>query len=423
MSRNATGALVVVVLVVGALVGIGAASMLTASPGATSTPIAGIITPSPGPAGSASPGGSPAPTEPGGSSAEPPPSTEPSGSPSPTPVPTPVTVPAPLTGMPVKPALAARHVMVVMIDDQFDARPQSGLSDADVVWQAPAEGGIPRYMAFFQSGNPPAVGPVRSSRLYFIAWASEWRPLYVHAGGSPQAKALLASSKGRGSYVYNADEFRWGGGGYLWRIRSRAAPHNVYTDGKHLRKLARRVGARAVPGQHPVWKFGDPAPLEARPVGGTITVPYLANKITYKYNRTTNRYQRSVTGERRQVDAGTKDRVAPTNVIVMAVSFAPLNDGSHKSRLEAQVTGTGKAWIATNGKTIRGTWKKSGFKSKTRFFDRKGNPVTLTPGQTFVQVVPRSTTITVKDGKVPAPTTGVLVTPGGLYGAVGRPIS
>ena len=421
MSRNATGAVVVVVLVVGALIGIGAASMLTASPSATSTPIAGVTTPSPGPVGSSSPGGSPAPTGPGGS-AEPPPSTEPSASPSPTPVPTPVTAPAPLTGMPVKPALAARHVIAVMIDDQFDARPQSGLSDADVVWQAPAEGGIPRYMAFFQAGDPPAIGPVRSSRLYFIAWASEWRPLYVHAGGSPQAIALLGSSKGRGSYVYNADEFRWGGGRYLWRIGSRVAPHNVYTDGKHLRRLAKRVGADPVPGQKPAWKFADPAPIEERPEGGTITVPYLANKITYNYNRDTNRYRRSVTGEGKQVDAGTKDRVAPTNVIVMAVGFAPLNDGSHKSRLEAQVTGSGKAWISTNGKTIRGTWKKPGFRAKTRFFDRNGNPVTLTRGQTFVQVVPKSTTITVKDGKVPVATAGILVAPDGRYGALERPV-
>ncbi|HEY6571052.1 MAG TPA: DUF3048 domain-containing protein, partial [Candidatus Limnocylindrales bacterium] len=301
MSRSATGAIVVVVLVVGALVGIGAASMLTAAPGATSTPIAGVTAPPPDPTTPSSPGGSPVPTEPGGSSAEPPPSTEPSASPSPTPVPTPVTAPAPLTGMPVKPAQAERRVVAVMIDDQFDARPQSGLSDADVVWQAPAEGGIPRYMAFFQTGDPPAVGPVRSSRLYFIAWASEWRSLYVHAGGAPQAKALLASSKGRGSYVYNADEFRWGGGRYLWRINTRFAPHNVYTDGKHLRRLAKRVGADPVPGQKPVWKFGDPVPLEERPEGGTISVPYLANKITYKYNRATNRYQRSVSGEGKQV--------------------------------------------------------------------------------------------------------------------------
>ncbi len=420
MSRNVAGAVVVVVLVVGVLLGIGAAGMLSATPSKTPAPVAGVGSPAPTSGAPASGDvGSPAPAESAGSSSEP--SGGPSASPSATPVPTPVLVPAPLTGELVKPSVANRHVMVVMIDDQFDARPQSGLSDASVVWQAPAEGGIPRYMAFFQDGEPRAVGPVRSSRLYFIAWASEWRPLYAHAGGSPQAKALLDSSKGRGSYVYNADALRIGEPEFS-RINSRIAPHNVYTDNKRLRQLAHRFGAKPVPGQHPVWNFADPAPIEQRPQGGTIVVPYLANRITYKYNRDTNRYQRSVTGEKKQVDAGTKTRIAPTNVVVMAVSFAPLNDGSHKSRLEARVTGSGKAWIATNGKTIRGTWKKSGFRAKTRFFDRNGDPVTLTRGQTFVQVVPTSTKITVKDGTVPAAATGV-IEPGGAYGALQRAIA
>ena len=123
-----------------------------------------------------------------------------------------------------------------------------------------------------------------------------------------------------------------------------------------------------------------------------------------------------MTGEKKQVDAGTKDRIAPTNVVIMAVPFGPLNDGSHKSRLEGKVTGSGKAWIATNGKTIRGTWKKPKFNGKTRFFDKSGKPVTLTRGQTFVQVVPAGTNITIKDGKVPPAATGVIVGPAGLLG-------
>ncbi len=184
-----------------------------------------------------------------------------------------------------------------------------------------------------------------------------------------------------------------------------------------------RVGADPVEGQKPVWNFADPLPIEQRPEGGTITVPYLANKITYKYDRASNTYRRSVTGEKKQTDAGSKDRVAPTNVVVMAVRFAPLNDGSHKSRLEADVTGSGKAWISTNGKTIKGTWKKPGFKAKTRFYDKDGNEVTLTRGQTFVQVVPLSAKVTVADGKVPPAATTGLVSPGGLYGATHRTLS
>src|SRR6476661_7507147 len=223
-------------------------------------------------------------------------STLPSESPSPTPVPTPTTVPDPLTGRLVLPAVATRHPIAVMIDDLNAARPQSGFAAASVVWQAPAEGGIPRYMLIFQENIPAAVGPVRSSRLYYIAWASEWRALYAHAGGSPQALAMLRA-KGSGQYVYNADEFRWGG--YFHRITQRFAPHNLYTDGQTLRRLAKAAGAKDG-ALKAAWLFAPGAPLEARPQGGRIQVSYPWNQITYSYDRASNTYLRSVSGEPKQ---------------------------------------------------------------------------------------------------------------------------
>jgi len=171
-----------------------------------------------------------------------------------------------------------------MVDDYRDARPQSGFSDASVVWHAPAEGGIPRYMLLFGEGEPPAVGPVRSARHYFIAWAAEWRAMYVHVGGSPLALRTLRSEDGRGGLVYDADQLRYGGT-YLWRIRERAAPHNVYTDFAALRALLERVGAAdavaTAPPPAPVWQFGPDAPEARRPEGGRIEVPYPANRVVY----------------------------------------------------------------------------------------------------------------------------------------------
>ena len=396
MNRTAAGLLVALTLGIGVLIGAVAGGIL-AAPNASPVALA-TATASPSPA--ATPGE----TGPGAGSASPDvtpaPSASASPSPLPTPAPTPATVPAPLTGLPISKTLAARHVIAVMVDDQFEARPQSGFNDAGVVWQAPAEGGIPRYMLLFQDGNPPSVGPVRSSRLYFIAWAAEWNAVYVHVGGSPQALALLNSSQGRGKVVYNADEFRWGGK-YLWRVTTRFAPHNVYSNAKSLRALVTAVGAKPVTAQAPVWKFAPGAEIPDRPKGGTIIVPYSANKITYTYDRGSNRYFRTVSGEGKQVDAGTKARVGPKNVIVVVMSFAPLNDGTKKHRLEAQFTGSGVAYIATNGKTVKGTWKKKSLTAPTLFYGPRGKPVVLTIGQTFVQVVPRGTVITIKDGKVP----------------------
>jgi hypothetical protein len=295
----------------------------------------------------------------------------------------------------VAPALAARHPIAVMVDDQAEARPQSGFNAASVVWQAPAEGGIPRYMLIFGEGDPPSVGPVRSSRLYFITWAAEWHALYVHVGGSPQALATLAAS-GSGQLVYNADEFQWGGT-YLWRITERFPPHNVYTDGKHLRALASRVGATA-PATAPSWTFAPTAPLADRPEGASLAITYPANQIDYRYDRESNTYLRFVGGQP-QVDVGDGRQVAPENVVVMTVIFGPLNDGNpSKQRLEAQVVGGGPAWIATNGVTVRGTWRKASTDAPTRFYGSDGTEVVLTVGQTFIQVVPPGTPVQIVAG-------------------------
>jgi hypothetical protein len=332
--------------------------------------------------------------------------TSPSPSPSPSASLGPVMVPAPLTGELVTPAAAALHPIAVMIDDLRAARPQSGLAKASIIYQAPAEGGIPRYMAVFAETVPADVGPVRSARYYFIAWAAEWKAMYVHAGGSPQALTALRS-QGNGQLVYNADEFAHGG--YFRRIRGRAAPHNLYTTGRQLRRLATLLGATAAP--RAIWTFNPPAPLEIRPVGGRITFAYPQNAIRYDYDRVTNTYLRSVTGEGAQRDAANKLRIAPTNVVIMWMKFGPLNDGeAYKHRLEATIVGSGPAWIATNGHTIKGTWKKASLKGPTLFYDRAGHLVSLTVGQTFVNVVIWGTAVSVHDG-APAPPVSPSPTP------------
>jgi hypothetical protein len=319
--------------------------------------------------------------------------------PAPTPVPTPQLVPAPLDGVLVTPKAAAQHPIAVMIDDLAPARPQSGFNSASVVWQAPAEGGIPRYMLVFQETIPKLVGPVRSARYYYIAWAAELGAVYAHSGGSPQALQTLRL-KGNGQLVYNADEFRWGNS--FWRVSNRFQPHNLYTDGRHLRGIVRSVGAKDQQVAAP-WTFAPDLAPSHRPRGGRIEVSYLANHVRYDYDWRTNTYLRSVTGEKRQIDASTGAQVAPKNVVVMLMKFGPLGSGYNHGRLEAQVVGQGTAWIATNGTTIKGTWRKSSLTGPTQFFDSAGQPVVLTVGQTFVNVLETGSTVKLSAGLPPPP--------------------
>jgi hypothetical protein len=330
--------------------------------------------------------------------ATPAPTARPTPIPTPTPEPTPVLVPAPLTGLPVTPEAALRHPIAVMVDDHVAARPQAGFNSAAVVWQAPAEGGVPRYMLFFQDEIPADVGPIRSARQYFIEWAAEWSAMYVHHGGSPQAKATLAA-RGNGEWVYNADGFRWEGR-FLFRVTDRFAPHNVMTDGDHLRRLARRIGADDGPIE-PVWTFGADRRADRRPRGGRIVVTYLYERITYRYDDETNTYQRFIDDAKKpQVDLADGEVVAPKNVVILRMAFGPLNDGHpEKDRQEARNVGKGEAWIATNGRTIKGQWRKASRTAPTLLFDADGNPVTLTAGQTFVQVIALTDGFDIRDGE------------------------
>ena len=386
--RRVVGPLLIVGLALLAIVvGVGGGSLLAAATGPSRTPepsASGIAT---GPTGSPSanvPTALPVP----------------SPTPAPTPEPTPVLVPAPLTGLPVTAAATLQHPIAVMVDDHKKARPQAGFNAADIVWQAPAEGGIPRYMLIFQSRLPASVGPIRSARQYYIEWAAEWRAMYAHIGGSGQAMATLAA-KGHGQLVYNADGFRFDGSDMI-RVKDRPAPHNLFSDAERLRDMASIVGAKDGPVTG-VWTFGGPMAADARPVGTTLTIHYPYETIAFRYDAATNTYRRYIDKAKApQVDDADGQVVAPTNVVILRMRFGPLNDGHpEKHRLEAQDVGSGEAIVSTNGRVIHGKWKKAAIDAPTLLFDAAGKPITLSAGQTFVEVIALSYPYEIVAGRVP----------------------
>lgn len=328
-------------------------------------------------------------------------SPSPDASPSPSPTPA---IHEDLSGVPTTADLAHRYPIAVMIDDSAPARQQSGLSAASIVWQAPAEGGIPRYMAIFQSGTPPRIGPIRSARLYFVRWASEWKSVFLHAGGPAPLRTFLA---GRQALVVDAN-FRT-----THRLAFRAAPHNMYTEGVRIRGWAERARRATsdrlgyeptAPGR--LQPFSDATPEADRgPDGGTIRVTYTSERVDYRYDLASNTWLRSVDG-RDQHDAlatanrgngaiGAGPRIAPTTVVVMVVPIrrSKAIEGPALGRLEADSLGTNTAWVFANGRVTKGTWRKKAPTDRTQFLDAGGHEIVFPRGQIFVQVVPKASMV------------------------------
>jgi hypothetical protein len=337
------------------------------------------------------------------------PTATPTPTPSPTPTPTPLITPSPTPQMVAattdgillpadQASIATRQPVAVMIDDHWGARPQSGLSLADIVYQGPAEGGIPRYMAIFQTHDAPEVGPVRSSRLYFVVWAEEYHAAYAHMWGAPNAMARLATDNGR--YITNIDGLRYGGkSGYMWRVAFRVGPHNLYTSSMKLMSLASRLSGPGKLTKSP-FLFGDALPASQRPIGSRIVVTYNANKITYLYDHATNTYVRSVSiqtstgGSVQQIDASNEQRIAPTNVVLMYMNIGLLACSGHvcmKHRLDVQYLGHGRAMVFKDGRAINAVWTRRGEHTNTvlTYADgpNKGQQVVLNRGQIFVNVI------------------------------------
>jgi hypothetical protein len=300
---------------------------------------------------------------------------------------------------------ATRQPLAVMVDDHPDARPQTGLSLADIVYQAPAEGGVPRYMLVYQTNDASKVGPVRSARLYFVSWAAEWRAAYAHVGGAPDALRKLRQIDRK--VVWNQDEYVWGT--YFYRSRDRFPPHNAYTSTSRLRTLAKKMHG-AEPMTTTPWTFVADDATVAKPAG-RLVVPYLYNRVTYRYDAKTNRYLRGVTGQANQRDALNGRQIAPANVIVLYVPQRLLpnmpgeSSNEEKGRLDLRLIGSGKALVLRNGELVQARWSKSSFSAQTHLTYasgcHKGEPVPLVQGQIFIQVISTTTKVTAS-GAAPA---------------------
>lgn len=289
------------------------------------------------------------------------------------------TVPSNLSGLPVDPSVNNRPVTAVMVENSDAARPQSGLSQAGVVFEAVAEGGVTRFMALYQDQEPTNVGPIRSARPYYVEWAMGFNAGYAHVGGSPDA---LADIKSWG--VRDLDQF-YNSGSYH-RISSREAPHNVYTGISTLEQLEATKGYTS--STFTSWTRKKDAPA-ATPSARTVTLVLSGPdyNASYSYNAKTNSYDRSEGGAT-QTDANTGAQLSPKVVIAMVVpETRGALDATGAYYSDYQSIGSGQVDIFQDGTMSTGTWAKTDNSSQITFTGSNGQPMAINAGQAWVTAV------------------------------------
>jgi len=267
----------------------------------------------------------------------------------------------------------------VMIENSTHARPQSGLGQAMVVFEAVAEGGVTRFLALYQDTSPGSVGPIRSARPYYIQWAMGFDAGYAHVGGSP---AGLADIKAWGTH--DLDTFA--NAAAYQRIASRAAPHNVYTSINRLNQLEVSKGYTSSTFTSLPRKKAAPAKTPtAKSINMTLSGPVY--NVHYDYNAATNSYNRSEGGAP-QVDANTNAQISPKVVIAMVIpetSGALDASGAYYSNYAS--IGSGTVYVFQDGTVTTGQWAKAGNSAQITFTDAAGKPLALDPGQTWLTAV------------------------------------
>lgn len=272
-------------------------------------------------------------------------------------------------------------VTAIMIENSPDARPQSGLVDAGVVYEAIAEGGITRFVAFYQESKPDYIGPVRSVRPYYLDFIKPYDAPIAHAGGSGEALAQIAREGFKDlDYTIAGSAFQ--------RVNSRYAPHNLYTSRTKLLEVHKAKGWNK--SNFTGLKRSKKESKAATPTAKTINLAISSALYnpSFAYDAATNSYKRSMAGQPHKDERSGK-QIAPKVVVALVMPHRYAGIYS-----VYQTTGSGQAVIFQNGTATKATWKKPNRSTQISLVNAEGAEIELIPGQTWFSLVSTATQIT-----------------------------
>ena len=314
--------------------------------------------------------------------------------------------------------------IAVMIDNHSGAWPQANLNKAYLVYEIVVEGGETRLMALFKGQDLEKIGPIRSSRHYFLDYALENDAIYVHHGWSPQAESdikTLSVNNINGISESSKD---------FWRVKDKTAPHNMFTTMESILKIAQRKGYETTSEVESVLNYNayefnltdkyeiklenventetikdeddsiisedsDSAKTKAL-VAKSITIPHSSlQTVKYEYNEETKTYTRYAR-QRLQTDYITGEAVTTKNIIITMCDNYTLNDSENKGRQGLKNIGTFDGYYITNGNAIPIKCTKTARDEQTVYKDLDGNEIEVNDGNTFINICPTDAKIVIE---------------------------
>jgi hypothetical protein len=277
---------------------------------------------------------------------------------------------SPFTGEPVK---TLGPVLAVKFDNIVFARPQTGLTHADIVYVLPVEGGLSRFLAIFSSHIPPVIGPVRSAREDDLELLGQFgRPAFAYSGAQGRLLPVVERSR-----IF--DLYAWKTRGY-YRDYRRIAPYNLYADTRELQEQAK--GATRA---HSIgFTFGS-APAGGQPVA-TERAGYPAASFMFTWSAARNRWLVWMDGARAMTTDG--GQLSAATVVIQHTRVRTsryLEYGVPPPY--AETTGSGTATVLRNGKAYQVHWSRHKWYAGTTFTTDSGQRMTFAPGPVGIVLV------------------------------------
>lgn len=273
--------------------------------------------------------------------------------------------------------------IAVMIDNHSGAWPQAGLQKAYMVYEIIVEGGETRLMALFKGVDVEKIGPVRSSRHYFLDYAMENDAIYVHYGWSPQAESDIKTFK-----IQNINGITESSSNF-WRVKDKKSPHNVLTSTEKIKSMAEKKDYGLESNDKSVLNYVvNEVNLEDGKEATNVKIPYSTlQSVEYNYNEDSKVYERKARGKE-QKDYETKEILTTKNIIIEFVENYTLNDSENKGRQGIKNIGTFDGYYITNGKAIKIKCTKNDRTNRTVYKDLEGQEIKVNDGNTWVQICP-----------------------------------